>query len=145
MTASQSSAVILNSRLSRVIPALFTNTVGAPSSSATRPTAVSTACSSATSAPTASASPPDALISSTTGVQAEPGRCVGVGLSVVDEDHAIGPYVEQVQRVREDVGIRFAHAHLTGDDDQVEHGVDVIARVGVAPAVGEQRHPDLSL
>jgi hypothetical protein len=55
ITASQSDEVILNSRLSRVMPALLTSTVGAPSSSATLSTAVCTADSSATSAPTAMA------------------------------------------------------------------------------------------
>ena len=43
MTASQSSALILKSMLSRMMPALLTSTVGAPSSAATRSTAACTA------------------------------------------------------------------------------------------------------
>ncbi len=42
ITESHSSSVILNSRASRVIPALFTSTVGSPSSAATRSTAALT-------------------------------------------------------------------------------------------------------
>ena len=42
ITVSQSSSVILNSSASRVIPALFTSTVGSPSSVATRSTAALT-------------------------------------------------------------------------------------------------------
>src|SRR2546429_262465 len=57
MTVSQSSSVILNSRLSRITPALFTSTVGSPSSAATRSTAARTWAPSLTSAPTASARP----------------------------------------------------------------------------------------
>ena len=52
MTRSQSSSVILNSRLSRVMPALLTSTSTLPSSSTTRGTAASTAAESATSQPT---------------------------------------------------------------------------------------------
>ena len=50
ITESQSTVDILNSRLSRVMPALLTSTVGAPRSDATRSTADCTAASSATSA-----------------------------------------------------------------------------------------------
>src|SRR5690606_22066527 len=51
-TASQSSSDILNSRLSRVIPALLTRMCRPPSSSTTRCTAASTDAASATSQPT---------------------------------------------------------------------------------------------
>ncbi len=73
-TTSQSSAVILKSRLSRVTPALLISTVGAPSSSATRATAVATASSSATSAPTPRALPPAETIASTVAPQAAASR-----------------------------------------------------------------------
>src|SRR3954447_17424136 len=65
MTMSQSVSVILNSMLSRVTPALFTSTVGPPSSAATRSTAACTCSGSLTSAPTASAFPPAASMAST--------------------------------------------------------------------------------
>src|SRR5690349_15176679 len=65
ITRSQSSTVILNNRLSRMMPALLTSTVGAPSSSATAETAASTAAGSLTSAPTAMAVPPFAALEST--------------------------------------------------------------------------------
>ena len=52
MTASQSSSVILNSRLSRRMPALLTRIVGAPSSSATACDGRRTCSASDTSAPT---------------------------------------------------------------------------------------------
>src|SRR5271170_4810738 len=64
-TVSQSSSVILNSRLSRITPALLTSTVGAPSSLATRSTATSTWSRWLTSAPTATARPPASAISFT--------------------------------------------------------------------------------
>ncbi len=51
ITASQSSTLILKSMLSRMMPALLTSTVGAPSSAATRSTADCTAASSDTSTP----------------------------------------------------------------------------------------------
>ena len=62
MTRSQSASVILNSRLSRVTPALLTSTTGGPSSAAIRSTAACTCSASPTSAPTASARPPAASI-----------------------------------------------------------------------------------
>src|SRR4051795_2572074 len=65
MTRSQSASVILNSRLSRVTPALLTSTTGGPSSSAIRSTATWTCSASPTSAPTASARPPAPSIAST--------------------------------------------------------------------------------
>ena len=69
ITESQSFSVILNSRLSRRIPALLTRTVGAPSSSTTRATAAAAASVSPTSAPRASASPPAARMASTVASQ----------------------------------------------------------------------------
>src|SRR5690606_29761479 len=74
ITASQSSTVILNSRLSRMIPALLTSTDGSPSPLATRATAACTADSSPTSAPTASARPPSRSIASTTRLPAASSR-----------------------------------------------------------------------
>lgn len=74
ITESQSPVVILNSRLSRMMPALFTRMVGAPSSFATRSTAATTFSSSATSAPTPMALPPVALIPSATSRQAASSR-----------------------------------------------------------------------
>src|SRR6476661_1012138 len=74
ITASQSSTVILNSRLSRVIPALLIRIVGAPSSVATRSTAAATDASSATFAPTASAWPPADVTASTVAAQADSSR-----------------------------------------------------------------------
>src|SRR5579875_1892392 len=68
-TVSQSSSVILNSRLSRITPALFTSTVGAPRPLATRPTAASTWSRLLTSAATASARPPASVISLTVPAQ----------------------------------------------------------------------------
>ena len=56
---------ILNRRLSRMMPALLTKTVGGPSSSAVFFTAACTCSSSDTSAPMPMASPPAALIAST--------------------------------------------------------------------------------
>ena len=53
MTRSQSSSVILKSRLSRVMPALLTRTWIPPSSSTTRCTAASAAAESTTSQPIA--------------------------------------------------------------------------------------------
>ena len=76
MTVSQSSSDILNSRLSRVTPALFTSTVGGPSSAATRATAASTCSASDTSAPTASARPPAASIASTVPFAAASSRSI---------------------------------------------------------------------
>ena len=73
-TVSQSSSVILNSRLSRITPALFTSTVGSPSSSATRPTACATWSLLLTSAPTASARPPASAISFTVPAHAASSR-----------------------------------------------------------------------
>src|SRR6266851_719551 len=73
-TMSQSSSDILNSRLSRMIPALLTTTTGGPSSAATLPTAVSTWPASLTSAPTATARPPAAVISSTVPAQVPASR-----------------------------------------------------------------------
>src|SRR4051812_7116611 len=58
MTRSQSASVILNSRLSRVTPALLTSTTGGPSSSAIRATAPRTCSASPPSAPPARAPPP---------------------------------------------------------------------------------------
>ena len=52
MTESQSCSVILKMRLSRVMPALLTRMVGAPSASATWATAAATWSASATSTPT---------------------------------------------------------------------------------------------
>src|ERR1700691_2271472 len=68
-TVSQSSSVILNSRLSRITPALLTSTVGPPSSLATRSTAASTWSRWLTSAPTATARPPASAISFTVPAQ----------------------------------------------------------------------------
>ena len=65
MTVSQSSSVILNSRLSRSTPALLTSTAGGPSSAATRSTAAATWSAWLTSAPTAIARPPADVIAST--------------------------------------------------------------------------------
>ena len=62
MTASQSPSVILNSRLSRRMPALLTSTVGAPSSSATRFTTSVTCSESLTSSLRPKAFPPPATI-----------------------------------------------------------------------------------
>src|SRR5579859_5038518 len=73
-TVSQSSSVILNSRLSRITPALLTSTVGAPSSPATRSTAASTWSRWLTSAPTANARPPASAISFTVPAQAASSR-----------------------------------------------------------------------
>src|SRR5271154_2770393 len=56
-TVSQSSSVILNSRLSRITPALLTSTVGSPSSAATPSTAALTWSLLLTSAPTPPARP----------------------------------------------------------------------------------------
>src|SRR3984957_17857323 len=64
-TVSQSSSLILNSRLSRITPALLTSTVGAPSSATTRSTAALTCSLLLTSAPTATARPPASAISFT--------------------------------------------------------------------------------
>ena len=69
ITLSQSSSVILNSIASRVIPALFTSTVGSPSSAAIRSTAVFTSSVLLTSQPTASARPPAFSISFTVPAQ----------------------------------------------------------------------------
>src|SRR5262249_14527899 len=63
-TVSQSSSVILKSRLSRITPALLTRTAGGPSSAATLPTAASTWSAWLTSAPTANARPPAAVVPS---------------------------------------------------------------------------------
>src|ERR1700691_5315083 len=68
-TVSQSSSVILNSRLSRITPALLTSTVGPPNSLATRSTAASTWSRWLTSAPTATARPPASAISFTVPAQ----------------------------------------------------------------------------
>ncbi len=68
-TVSQSSSVILNSRLSRSTPALLTSTAGGPSSAATLATAALTCSASLTSAPTARAAPPAAVIASTVAPQ----------------------------------------------------------------------------
>src|SRR6185437_5249987 len=65
MTVSQSASDILNSRLSRVTPALLTSTVGSPSSATTFSTAALTWSLSETSAPTAIALPPACSISPT--------------------------------------------------------------------------------
>ena len=65
ITESQSTVDILNSRLSRVMPALLTSTVGAPRSEATRSTADCTAASSATSVETAMALPPSSSTAAT--------------------------------------------------------------------------------
>src|SRR5579871_420402 len=73
-TVSQSSSVILNSRLSRITPALLTSTTGAPSSPATRSTAASTWSRWLTSAPTATARPPASAISFTVPAQAASSR-----------------------------------------------------------------------
>ena len=74
ITASQSSTVILNSRLSRVMPALLIRTVGGPSSPAMRSTAASTLAASLTSAPTARAVPPADVMASTVVAQADSSR-----------------------------------------------------------------------
>ena len=55
-------------------PALFTSTVGSPSSAATRSTAARTWLPSLTSAPTASARPPASAISFTVPAQAASSR-----------------------------------------------------------------------
>src|SRR5436189_146955 len=68
-TVSQSSSVILNSRLSRITPALLTRTAGGPSWPAILPTAASTCSAWLTSAPTARARPPAAVIASTVAAQ----------------------------------------------------------------------------
>src|SRR5450631_3241460 len=65
-TISQSSSLILNSRLSRSTPALLTSTVGGPSSATTWSTAAATWSAWLTSAPTAIARPPSDTIVSTT-------------------------------------------------------------------------------
>src|SRR6202043_1145522 len=65
ITVSQSDSDILNSRLSRVTPALLTSTVGPPSSAATFSTAALTWSALETSAPTATALPPASSISPT--------------------------------------------------------------------------------
>src|SRR5690242_1008073 len=70
MTASQSSTVILKMRLSRMMPALLTRIVGAPSSCATRATAASTCSGRLTSTPTAIARPPAAVMADTVSPQA---------------------------------------------------------------------------
>ncbi len=64
MTASQSSSVILKSRLSRVTPALLTSTSMRPSSSTTRATAACTDAASLTSQarPTAEEAPSPAAV-----------------------------------------------------------------------------------
>src|SRR5690606_33569824 len=74
MTVSQSSSDILNSRLSRRTPALFTSTTGGPSSAATRATAAETCAESATSTPTARAFPPFFSICATVSAQAPSSR-----------------------------------------------------------------------
>src|SRR4051812_21120244 len=74
ITASQSSSLILKIRLSRMMPALLTSTLGAPSSVVTRSTAAPTAAASATSTPTPSARPPLAVIASTVPAHADSSR-----------------------------------------------------------------------
>ena len=69
MTVSQSSSLILNSRLSRSTPALFTRTAGGPSSAATFSTPAATWSAWLTSAPTAIAWPPADVIASTVPAQ----------------------------------------------------------------------------
>lgn len=73
-TESQSSSVILKIRLSRVMPALFTSTVGGPSSSATFATAASTCSVLLTSRPTPTARPPPEARSSAPDLTAEESR-----------------------------------------------------------------------
>ena len=74
ITASQSSTVILKMRLSRMMPALLTRMVGAPSSSATRATAASTCSGRLTSTPTAMARPPASVMAETVWAHAASSR-----------------------------------------------------------------------
>src|SRR5882757_1311537 len=74
ITVSQSTSVILNSRLSLVTPALLTRIVGGPSVSAIRATASFTAAALLTSAPTASACPPSLVIRVTVSAQLDSSR-----------------------------------------------------------------------
>src|SRR6266568_3050039 len=73
-TVSQSFSDILNSRLSRITPALLTSTTGGPRSAATLPTAASTWSAWLTSAPTAIAVPPASLMASTVPAQVAASR-----------------------------------------------------------------------
>src|SRR5579875_1623286 len=75
-TVSQSSSDILNSRLSRSTPALFTSTAGGPSSAATRSTAAVTWSVLLTSAPTAIACPPASPIALTVPAQLSSSRSI---------------------------------------------------------------------
>lgn len=72
------------------------------------------------------------------GSEAEVRGAEDVGLGVVDEDGPLGCDSEVLKGELEDRRVGLARADLAGDGDVVEEQVDPLARVGVAPAAGEQ-------
>src|ERR1700739_4164539 len=90
MTVSQSDSLILNSRLSRVTPALLTSTVGSPRSTATFSTAALTRSALETSAPTAIALPPASSLSPTARAASSSVRAVPAPALLGEVEHRHG-------------------------------------------------------